>query len=184
MGFVIYDYISEWGWGVGLGFAYVVLPFPESGCPMQHACIYFVPDMINICDNLSTFIHLHRMFPPTDIFFWTTDWKTQNGPPLYQIFILCVGYSAGGIQALQLVLLVVFGAVDEPLAFCMTVHFGYFFFKNNSWYVIFVLWRGFYILCICISWLKVFLSSSNFACYFSSLDIFILEYIFFMQGLY
>ena len=35
-----------------------------------------------------------------------------------------LGYSTGDFQALQLVVLVVYGAVDKPLASCMLVHFG------------------------------------------------------------
>ena len=116
---------------MGEGMADVALPFLESGWPVQDVCIYFVPDMINICDNFSTFIHLHRMCPPTDILFWTTDLIIQNGPPLYQIFTLSLGYSAGEIQALQLVLLLAFWAVDEPLIICMTVHFRAFVFQKQ-----------------------------------------------------
>ena len=33
-----------------------------------------------------------------------------------------LGYSTGEFQALQLIVLVVFGAVDQPLASCMLVH--------------------------------------------------------------
>ena len=34
-----------------------------------------------------------------------------------------LGYSTGELQALQLIVLAVFGAMDEPLASCMLVHF-------------------------------------------------------------
>ena len=34
-----------------------------------------------------------------------------------------LGYSAGEFQALQLIVLVVFGALNKPLASCMLVHF-------------------------------------------------------------
>ena len=34
-----------------------------------------------------------------------------------------IGYSTGEFQALQLIVLVVFGAVDWPLASCMLAHF-------------------------------------------------------------
>ena len=47
--------------------------------------------------------------------------------PLY--IRLNLGYSAGVFQALQLNLLVAFGAVDKPLASCMMVHFMFMFLK-------------------------------------------------------
>ena len=34
-----------------------------------------------------------------------------------------LGYSTGELQALQLIVLAAFGAMDEPLASCMLVHF-------------------------------------------------------------
>ena len=68
--------------------AYGGLPFPDTGCPEPEVYICYVPDMINVLDTGSTFIHLPRMFPPTHIIFWTADLKIQNGPPLYQTYML------------------------------------------------------------------------------------------------
>ena len=77
------------------------------------------------------------MFLPTDIPFCTTDWIIYNGPPLCQIYILNLGLSTGKFQILQLVLLVLFGVVDEPLTFCTMAHFWVCVFFNDSvkfWY--------------------------------------------------
>ena len=49
--------------------AYGGLPFPDIGCPVPDVYIYYVSDMINVRDTVSTFIHLPGMFLPTDIFF-------------------------------------------------------------------------------------------------------------------
>ena len=46
------------------------------------------------------------------------------------IYILNLGYSAGEFTALQLVLLVASGAVDESLASSMMVHFRVFGFQK------------------------------------------------------
>ena len=75
--------------------------------------------------------------PPLDVsahghYFLTTDWIIQNGPPLYQIYKLNFGYSAREFQALQLLLLVAFGGVDEPLASCMVVLFWDFVFQQGK----------------------------------------------------
>ena len=53
------------------GMAYGGLPFPDTSCPVPDVYIYYVSDMINVLDNVSTFIHLLWMFLPTDILFWT-----------------------------------------------------------------------------------------------------------------
>ena len=71
------------------------LPFLDTGCPVPDIHIYYVPDMINVGDTVSTFIHLPCVFPPAYILFLTMDWIIQNGPPLYQIYILNLGDSAG-----------------------------------------------------------------------------------------
>ena len=54
--------------------------------------IYHVPDMINVWDTASTLIFKFLwMFPPTDILYWIVDWIIQNGPSLYQLYILNLG---------------------------------------------------------------------------------------------
>ena len=73
---------------MGGGMAYGSLPFPDTGCPVPEASIYYVPDKINIWDTDFTFIHLPWMFPSTDIPFRPTDWMIPNGLPLHQIYIL------------------------------------------------------------------------------------------------
>ena len=63
--------------------------------------------------------HLHRCFRNWT-FLWVLDWTSNSSvscldPPL--------GYSTGEFQALQLIFVVLCGAVDEPLASCILVHF-------------------------------------------------------------
>ena len=72
-------------------------------------------------------------------------------------------------------LLVAFGAVDEPLPSCMRVHFwACVCFLNDSWCVIPVWCRGFYFHYFCIIYcLGVFVHYLGFACYFSSLSLYI-----------
>ena len=76
---------------MGQGMAYGGLSFPYTGCLVQDVYIYYVPDMINVWNIAFTFIHLLWMFPRTDILFYAADWEIQNGPPLYQIYILHLG---------------------------------------------------------------------------------------------
>ena len=97
---------------MGEGMAYGGLPFLHTGGPVPDIYIYHVSDMINVWDTVSTFIHLPRIFLLMNILFWTMDWIIYNGPPLYHIYILNLGLSAGWFQAMHLVLLVAFGAVD------------------------------------------------------------------------
>ena len=51
---------------MGKGMAYGGLPFLDTGCPVPDAYIYYEPNMINVWDTFSTFIHLPWMFTPTD----------------------------------------------------------------------------------------------------------------------
>ena len=76
---------------MGKGMAYGGLPFPDTGCPVPDIYIYCMPDMINVWDTVTSFIHLSWMFPPTYIICWTTDWVIQNGLPLYVIYKLNLG---------------------------------------------------------------------------------------------
>ena len=103
--------------------AYGGMPFPETGCPVPDVYIYHAPDMINVW---VLFLHLSTSFGyfrlRTFVFFLIMDRIIPNGSSLYQIYLLNLIYSAGAFQALQLVLLVAFGAMDEPLASCMMVH--------------------------------------------------------------
>ena len=46
-----------------------------------------------------------------------------------------LGYSTGGVQALQLIVLAAFGALDLPLASCMLVHFFENLVQNDSGFV-------------------------------------------------
>ena len=65
------------------GMAYGGLVFPYAGCTVPDVHIYYVSDMINVWDTVSTFTHLSWIFLSTDVLFWTTDWIIYNGPPLY-----------------------------------------------------------------------------------------------------
>ena len=76
---------------MGEGMANGGLPFPDTGCPVPDVYIYGVPDMINVWDTASTFTHLSWMFSHKDILFLATDFIIQNGPPLYQIYMLNLG---------------------------------------------------------------------------------------------
>ena len=60
---------------MGGGMAYGGLPFPDIGCPVPGVYMYYVPDMITVWDH--------------------TVWIIQDGPPLYQIYMLNLGQSAG-----------------------------------------------------------------------------------------
>ena len=53
---------------MGEGTAFGGLPFPDTGCPVLDVYIYYVSDMINVWDTVSTFIHPPWMFLPADIF--------------------------------------------------------------------------------------------------------------------
>ena len=53
---------------MGEGVAYGGPPFPDTGCPEPDVCIYYVSDMINVWNAVSTFINLPWMFLPMDIF--------------------------------------------------------------------------------------------------------------------
>ena len=96
---------------------------PETSCPVPNVYIYYVSNMINIWDTISTFIHLSRMFLPINFVQWTTDLIVYNRSHIYQIYMLNLVSSAGELQPLQLFLLAKFGPVDEPLASCMMVNY-------------------------------------------------------------
>ena len=53
--------------------AYGGLHFPDTGCPVPDVYIYYVPDIINVWNTVSTLIHLPWMFPPTNILFEPRD---------------------------------------------------------------------------------------------------------------
>ena len=76
---------------MGEGMAYGGLLFPDTCFPVLDVYIYYVPDMINVWDTAFTFMPLPWMFPPPDILFWTMDLIIQNGPPLYQTYMLNLG---------------------------------------------------------------------------------------------
>ena len=59
----------------------------------------------------------------TRTFVLKTDWTRFVGPLLHHIYTLDSGESAGVFETEQLIILVVFGAVDEPLASCVMVQF-------------------------------------------------------------
>ena len=48
--------------------------------------IFILYEIINVSDNVSAFICLHRMFPSTNIL--KKGSESYHGPPLYQIYIL------------------------------------------------------------------------------------------------
>ena len=62
MVFVLYIQIYNW-WGRG------GLPFLDTSCPVIDVYIYYVSAMINVCDIVSTFISIARMFLSIDILF-------------------------------------------------------------------------------------------------------------------
>ena len=74
-----------------------------------------------ILSGLGYYIRLFLLY--THILFWTTNWIIYDGPHLCKIYILNLGFTAGMFQALQLVLRVAFGTVDEPLESCRNAHF-------------------------------------------------------------
>ena len=45
--------------------AYGGLPFRDTGCLVSNVYIHYVPDLINLRDTVSTFIHLCRVFLST-----------------------------------------------------------------------------------------------------------------------
>ena len=49
--------------------AYGVLSFPDTGCPVLDVYIYYVFDMINVWDTVSTFIHPHGCFRSRTFFY-------------------------------------------------------------------------------------------------------------------
>ena len=55
------------------GMAYGGPPFPGTGFPVSDVYIYYVSDMINFWDQVSTFIHPLWMFLPPNILFLITD---------------------------------------------------------------------------------------------------------------
>ena len=71
-------------------------------------------------DSVSAFIHLPRMFLSMPFFI-----EKQIAQVIMDRHYIKVtwGLSAGVFQAWQLILLVVFGAMDEPLASRMMAHF-------------------------------------------------------------
>ena len=105
----------------------------NTGCPVPDVYFCYESGMINAFDNVSTFIHLLKLFLPMEDLFG----KIYNVPTSYQIYIRNLGKSAGAfraLQPLQLILLGAFGAVDEPVASCMMVHF-WVCFQGDSWCV-------------------------------------------------
>ena len=59
------------------------------------------------------------MFLSMEFLFGKMDWTNNHTTPLYQIYILNKGQSSGVFQAQQLILLGVFGDVDEVLVWMM-----------------------------------------------------------------
>ena len=55
-------------------------------------------------------------------FFENIGFNTVLTDPFMSHLATQLGYSAGELQALQLIVLAAFGVVDEPLASCMLVH--------------------------------------------------------------
>ena len=66
------------------------------------------------------FNHLPRIFLYMYFAFRITDWTCFHGPHLHAILRII----NRGVSGLALILLAAFGAVDEPLASCMIVHFS------------------------------------------------------------
>ena len=63
-----------------------------------------------------------RMFPPLDTPL-NIGWNKLTSEPFMSCLYSLLGYSTRKLQALQLIVLAMFGAVDYPLASCMLVHF-------------------------------------------------------------
>ena len=72
-----------------------------------------------VWDAVSIFNHLPRMFLSTDFALRIKDWTCCHGPHLHAILRII----SRGVSGLA-ILLAAFGAVDEPLASCMIVHFS------------------------------------------------------------
>ena len=49
--------------------AYGGLPFLDTGCPVLDVYIYYLADMVDVWDTVSTFIHIPRMLVYLDIIF-------------------------------------------------------------------------------------------------------------------
>ena len=117
---------------------------------MSGYCFYIYPPPLGVSD------HGHSS--------WTTDWIIQNRPHLHQIYILNLGLTAGELQALQLILLLALGAVDEPLDSPLSV-FGF-----QKWQLVCTFGTVeriiFMILLLSISCLSVILHSPRVAFYF------------------
>ena len=105
------------------GMAHGGLPFPRTGSPAPVLPIFTWYEISNAWAIVSTIVHLPRLFTPT-IVLWKTDCTNYHRPPLYHIYILNSGKSAGVFQGVQMILFAVFGAVDEPLASCVVVQLG------------------------------------------------------------
>ena len=79
--------------------------------------VFTLYEIFNVCDTLPAFIHLPGMYTSSDFLV-----------PLY-IRVTNLTNEHGYIQTQQLILFVVLGAVDEPLASCMVVQFEVYVFK-------------------------------------------------------
>ena len=131
---------------MGEGMAWGGLPFSGTGCP--------IPDVDNLCllcidfyvwDAVSIFNHLPMMFLSTDFAFRITDWTCCHGPQLHAILRII----SRGVSGLATDSPCGVGAVDEPLASCMIVHFSAHISKWELVCKFGVIFHIFIISCLC-----------------------------------
>ena len=131
---------------MGEGMACGGLPFPDTGCPIpdvDYLCLLYID--FYVWDAVSTFNHLPRMFLSTDFAFWITDWTCCHGPYLHAILRII----SRGVSGLATDSPCGFGAVDEPLASCMIVHFSAHISKWELVCKFGVIFHIFIISCLC-----------------------------------
>ena len=93
---------------------------------------------------------------------WISDYTILHGTPLYHVHILYSGLSAEVFQAQQLILLVVFGAVYEPLASCVVVQLEIYVSKRKL--VCKTRWRGIFYRCLVFTGGQFWYSGTVVAC--------------------
>ena len=95
---------------------WMACPIPDTGCPVPDVSIYYMSNINELPDGI-LFHWFCKCTPPW--MFLPLDIPSEYRPEHVTFGLLCVifkfghlGYSAGEFQALQLIVLAVFGAVD------------------------------------------------------------------------
>ena len=91
------------------------LPFPDTGCPVPDVSIYYMSNINELPDGI-LFHWFCKCTPPWMFCPWTfrlnIGLNTSPSDSFVSYLNSHLGYSAGEFQALQLIVLAVFGAVD------------------------------------------------------------------------